>query len=104
MEQRVEFPDLLRECIHDGVEGVLGWGGMQVLLYHFQLDQYWEKPREFHINLHFALGPGSVVLEKMIVKELFRRLNVPYAERDGFDFERYVNYAQEIFAAKPNRG
>ena len=62
-----------------------------------------DDPNEFHINLHVLLGSSANVLEKIIVKELFRRLNIPYEEKGDFDSARYVNEARELFLKRKSR-
>jgi hypothetical protein len=92
-----KFSQVLHDCILDVLENVQSESCVKIIIFYVESGQYVDDPSEFHINLHVLLGSGANVLEKMIVKELFRRLNIPYEERGDFDFARYVNEAGELF-------
>jgi hypothetical protein len=88
---------VLHECIVDGLENVLGESCTRAIVFHIELGDYIDDPSEFHRNLYALLGLGALVLEKVIVEELFRRLDIPYEQRGNFDFSEYVNEARELF-------
>jgi len=97
------FSQLLHECIFDGLKSILGESGMKVVLFNMELHRYAEHPGELHKNLYAIFGNGAFALEKVIVKELFRRLNMPYEEASDFDFARCVNQARELFKTRWQR-
>ncbi|MBI2649570.1 MAG: hypothetical protein HYW93_07970 [Thaumarchaeota archaeon] len=82
---------------------VLGQGGMQAALYHLKLDQHGKNPKEFHENLHTIFKDGATILEKVIIKELYLRLGMPYREREPFDFEEHVNLAMQVASSRLRR-
>lgn len=90
---------ILCESIIDGIRAALGTSSMKAILFHLGPVQL-ENPKEFHIKLFLIFGKGTEVLEKIIVKELFRRLSLPYEEKRVFDFEGYVYYAKEVYTAR----
>lgn len=92
----IGFTMLLNQCILDAMKGLLGEGGAQHLLLHLQLVHYAQNSDEFHKDLRSILNRSSQVLERMIVEELFRRLDIPYHEKRAFDFERYIKQARAI--------
>lgn len=96
----VKFFQVLHECILDVLENVLGKSGMRSIIFHIELGHYMDDPSEFHRNLYALLLNGANVVEKIIATELFRRLDIPYEERDNFDFTRCVNEARELFSKK----
>ncbi len=55
---------------------------------------YAEKPGEFHRELQFYFGFGSLTLERMIVKELFQKLNLHYTSSNELDFETSIGLAR----------
>ena len=76
---------------------------MKVVLSNIELALCTDSPGELHRNLYDIFKEGAFVLEKVIVKELFRRLNVPYEEMANLDFEGYVNHAKKLFVARQER-
>ena len=95
-----KFHQVLRGCIEDGLRCVVGERGMKALLFRIECGQFIDNTEEFHRDLCLILGETAVILEKVVIKELFRRLGIEYEERGDFDFATYVNYAKELFTAK----
>lgn len=86
--------DVISDCIQTGIRNVLGEPVLQAVRTRVSLDNCARKPVEFHDQLVPVFGRwGAVILEKVIVRELFQRLNIPFAERGSFEFERYVEQA-----------
>lgn len=79
---------------------VVGERGMKALLFRIESGQFIDNPEEFHRDLCLIFGETAVILEKVVVKELFRRLDIEYGERGDFDFSVYVKHAKELFMAK----
>jgi len=77
----------------------MGESGMKAIFFHVELGDYIEDAGEFHRNLYEMFGDGAVILEKLIAKELFRRLGLPYSEKNNFDFKRCVNEGKKLFTA-----
>jgi len=73
---------------------------MKVVLSNIELTLCADNPGELHKSLRSIFKDGASILEKVIVKELFRRLDLAYEERSDLDFEGYVNQAKELLAAK----
>jgi hypothetical protein len=82
---------------------VLGESGTKVVLQNINSSQYSDNPEEFHRNLYEIFKEGSLVLEEVIVKKLFQRLNVHYEEKTNFDFSRYVNRAKQLYVTRQKR-
>jgi hypothetical protein len=80
-----EFPRLLQSCILDTMRNLLGGSGTEAVLFHLGQIQYPENPGEFHERIQSIFKEGAATLEKLIVKELFSRLNVPPDQKDTFD-------------------
>jgi len=100
IELKPEFCQILHESILEALENALGGSGLKVVLLNVDLARYTNNPAELHRNLYHLFNEGALILEKVIVKELFRRLGLPYEEKDDFDFARHVNHAEELFAVK----
>jgi len=95
-----KFAELLHECIFGVLKNVTGESGMKAILFHIELSHYIEDAGEFHKNLYEMFGDGAIILEKMIAKELFRKLGLPYSERSDFDFKKCVNEAKWLFTVR----
>jgi hypothetical protein len=63
-----------------------------------------KNPGEFHGQMDRIFGRGVLPVEAVVVKALFRRLNLHYVESGVFDFERYVNHAKKEFSGIWLRG
>jgi hypothetical protein len=64
------------------------------------LGNYLEDPEELHRDLSVIFGAGAESLERVILKELFRRLNIPFEEGENFDFVKSVEQARELFMVR----
>jgi hypothetical protein len=62
------------------------------------LRTYADKPGEFHRELQFYFGFGALTLERMIVKELFQKLNLHYPSNNELDFETSIDLARRDLA------
>lgn len=100
MELERRFSQILNGSILDGLESALGESGMKAVLSNVELAFCMDNPGELHRNLHGIFKEGAFVLEKVIVKELFQRLNVPYEETGNLDFEGYVRHARKLFVSR----
>ncbi len=90
-----DFSSVLRESIQNGIRNVLGEGVLQAVRSLLQIDKCAQQPEEFHGQLSLIFGEGgSNTLEKVIVKDLFQKLNLPITERSPFDFEACVGQAR----------
>jgi hypothetical protein len=56
-----------------------------------------ENIEEVHVTLCAMLGQrGAELLERIIIKELFRRLSVPYEEKEPFEFETCYAHVKNV--------
>jgi hypothetical protein len=97
--QAVDLFTTFRESGLDVIRSVLGDSAMKVLMIHLESVPL-ENPREFHNRLSFLVGPGAQILERMMAKELCRKLDLPFEEKEGFDFERFVNHMRSLSAVR----
>jgi len=92
-----EFFETLHESMLEGLRQIIGDRGIRALLFNIELSQCLDDPEIFYRNLYAVFNEGAIVLEKVIAKELFRRINMPYMLRGDFDFERYNSQAKKRF-------
>jgi hypothetical protein len=73
---------------------------MKVVLSNIELTLCVNNPRELHKSLLSIFKEGASILERVIIKELFRKLSLPYEEQADFDFEGYIIRARELLATR----
>ena len=93
MRQSPGFANVFEASVAEGLANTLGAIVMQTLksVLSYSFETYAEKPSELHRELSRVFGSGATTLERMITKELFRRLDLHYYD---LDFEACVNLAR----------
>jgi hypothetical protein len=99
-ETAFKFSEVFHESIVDVLENIMGERGLKAILFHIDLGNYLEDPSRLHRDLCTIFGVGAEHLEKLMVKELFRRLNLRFEENGNFDFGKCVEQARELFMMK----
>jgi hypothetical protein len=99
-----EFANLLSESIQEGLKNAIGESGMQAVFFHLGLSEHIGDPGAFHQAMYPMFRDGTIVLEKIIARELFGKLHLSNYEAGVFSFEKYVSFAKESFENRMNRG
>ena len=79
------FSSVLIDSICESLKDTLGPDVLQILESKGLLDNS-EHPQDFHRKLASVFGNGATVLERVIVRELFRKLGLPTNRNLPFDF------------------
>lgn len=87
---------IVKESIDQSMRDLLGGTGAQATLFHIGLSHYESETREFHVRLYSIFRTGSATVERMIVRDLYKRLNIPFDDWSDFDYERSVAYALKV--------
>jgi hypothetical protein len=99
LAQEKTFYSMLQLSISEGVKAALGQAILGVLsgqgLFNEPTD-----PKEFHRKLQSVFGNGATVLEKVIVKDLFRKLNIQYNAQEPFDYGEALERVREACAVE----
>ncbi len=92
---------MFQASVKDGLRNTLGETVMLTIvpLLKQTLLTYSDKPGEFHRELQFYFGFGALTLERMIVKELFQKLNLHYPSNNELDFETSIDIARKDLAS-----
>jgi len=72
---------------------------MRAILYHLSLERLGSDPEAFDKKLRELLNAPATIIEEIIIKDLFKRLDLLYSPKGAFDFPRYVNAAKEFYAS-----
>ena len=98
------FDLILKNSIDEVFRYALGEGGAQALKYNLKLGEYWENPKEFHNRLVSVMKDGALVLEYLIVKDLFRELGAGYEVVRPIDFGKRIASARKFHEGIEGRG
>jgi hypothetical protein len=99
LAQEKTFSSMLQLSIGEGVKAALGQAILGVLNGQGLFNEA-TAPKEFHKKLQAIFGNGATVLEKVIVKDLFRKLNIPYNSQQQFDYGEALERAREACAVE----
>ncbi|HZY47780.1 MAG TPA: hypothetical protein VFE96_08300 [Candidatus Bathyarchaeia archaeon] len=87
------FSSMLHHSIGEGVKAALGQAILGILSDQGLFDNALD-PKEFHRKLQTVFGNGATVIEKIIIKELFRKLSLPYSSSDFFSYSEDLERAR----------
>jgi len=90
----------LKNSIDDVLRYTLGESGSQALKFHLNTKKYWKDPKRFHAHLQSVLREGSLVLEVLILKDLFKHLGMLYEESTDVHFVEQIDAAKRISKAR----
>lgn len=83
------------------IRNVLGQTALDAVFAKMKLVSLSEAPGELHNGFDRVFGPACGILERLMVKDLFKRLNLRFEQvMPTFDFETYVNIAKREFSLK----
>jgi len=106
--KRLDFEKTLLEAVDHALLS-LGKSPRQAVYYHLnksfklQREEIPEDTNEFSQALNTIFGPGAEVIEKIIVKNLFNKLNLNFEEKTCFQFVDYVSMAKELVKREQQR-
>jgi hypothetical protein len=95
---------IVKESIDQSMRDLLGGTGAEATLFHVGLSHYESETREFHVRLYSIFRAGSATVERMIVRDLYKRLNLPFDDWLDFDYEKSVAYALKVAHERVGQG
>jgi hypothetical protein len=96
----MEAGSFLRETIDTSLSDLLGEQAKSATLFHLNLPDYEKRPKEFHVQLGGIFKLGTPVIEKMIVRDVYKRLNLRFDEQAAFDYEKSMKLAYKVSCEK----
>lgn len=102
LAQEKTFLSMLQLSIGEGVKAALGQAILGVLNSQGLFNEATD-PKEFHRKLQSVFGSGAGVLEKVIVKDLFRKLNIQYNSQERFDYGESLERAKDACATEAQK-
>ena len=88
------FSSALIDSIIESVANALGRYVLDLLVSKGLLDNS-DNPKEFDRKLQSIFGNGSSVIERIVVKDLYRKLSIRYDSEARFDYEKSLETAKE---------
>lgn len=101
--QEVEksFAQIMRDSFRDGLSAVIGKSGMEAVYINFKLEKYLMDPRGAHESLLPAFKEhGARILERAVIKEVYRKLNEPFIDQDNLGFENQFERTKNLYMTK----
>lgn len=101
--QEVEksFAQIMRDSIRDGLTAVIGKSGMEAVYINFKLEKHLMDPSGAHESLLPAFKEhGARILERAIIKEVYRNINEPFDDQDYFSFENQFERTKNLYVTK----
>src|SRR5439155_16835809 len=89
------FSSVLASTIREAVGDALGRNVLEILTLKGLLDAT-NNSKEFDSKLRSLFGNGAAVLEKIVVKDLNRKLGIRYDSEASFDYEKSLETAREV--------
>jgi hypothetical protein len=96
IEKTRSLDDLLLEVVDETLKQIFREAGVRVIYdyienkCHLKREEIAEKPEVFSANLKRLLSSGAPVIEKMILKNLYHKLQLEYTEKAGYRFSDYL--------------
>jgi hypothetical protein len=89
------FCSVLVSTVREAVGDALGRNVLEILTSRGLLDAA-SNSKEFDSKLQSLFGNGAAVLEKLVVKDLDRKLGIRYDSQASFDYQRSLETAKEV--------
>jgi hypothetical protein len=89
------FSSFLVSTVRDAVGDALGRNVLEILTSKGLLDVA-SNSKEFDRKLQLFFGNGAAVLERIVVKDLDRKLGIRYDSGAIFDYQKSLDTAKEV--------
>jgi hypothetical protein len=89
------FSSVLVSTVREAVGDALGRNVLEILTSKGLLDDA-SNSKEFDRKLQSLFGNGAAVLERIVVKDLDRKLGIRYDSEANFDYQKSLETAKEV--------
>jgi len=106
--KKMDFEKTLLEAVDHALLS-LGESPKEAIYYHLdkrfklQREEIPEDTNEFSHALNNIFGPGAELIEKIILKNLYSKLNLNFEEKTSLEFVDCINLAREIAKREQQR-
>jgi hypothetical protein len=102
LEDERTFSSLLTDSVCESISAALGNIALSILVSEGSLDEM-GNPSELDRQLSSKFGNGATMLERIIVKGLYRKLRIPFDPTVAFDYAMSLDTARNAFFVKNRR-
>jgi hypothetical protein len=101
VEKTRSLDDLLPSVVDETLKHVFKEAGTNVIYSfienkcHLKLEEITEKTEVFSAGLERLLSSGAPVIEKLILKNLYQKLELKFEEKRGYEFSDYIKELKE---------
>jgi len=88
--------DLLPKMVDETISHVFSQAGTAVIYdylendFHLKREEIAEKPKVFSAGLEKLMVSAAQIIEKTVLKNLYRRVGLEFVEKKGYQFSDYV--------------
>ena len=99
-QQKSDFSKLFLESIDEALNQILGENLTNIVYYYFQRyfslkkKDFPTKVEEFAEALEKSFGTGAPIIKKIVVKNLYAKLEIDFTEKEDFDFIGCIDFAK----------
>ena len=101
VEKTGSLDDLLLSVVDETMKQVFREAGAKVIYNyiedkcHLKREEIAEKPEVFSLGLERLLSSATPMMEKLILKNLYSKLELKFAEKKGYEFSDYIRELKE---------
>jgi hypothetical protein len=95
-----EVGSLVKESINDSMRDLIGEDARKAALFRLEVADYEKHPKEFHVHLGVVFKQSASVIEKVIVRDVYSRLDLRFDDDGKVDYERSMKFAFEEASKK----
>ncbi|MFQ6073623.1 MAG: hypothetical protein ACE5KC_00240 [Candidatus Bathyarchaeia archaeon] len=94
--EKSRVDDLLISAVDETLKRVFKEQGAKVIYdyfgnkFHLKPEEIAERSEVFSAGLRRLLASAGPVIEKMILKNLYRKLELKFVEKEGYEFSDYI--------------
>ncbi|MEM2092415.1 MAG: hypothetical protein QXR59_03935 [Candidatus Bathyarchaeia archaeon] len=110
MMSREEMEERAKKIISDVAEEVMlnifGRKALESIIramrekYFLDLDEISERPQIFSEALRRIIGVGSIIIEDLIIENLYIKMGLEFKLRKGYNFADYINEIKDFLEGK----
>jgi hypothetical protein len=107
-ETRKNFDELFMDAVDEALK-VLSESGRQMLFFHLEKSysikrhEISQKPEAFAAGLEKIFGAGALVLEKLIIKNLYSQLGLKFEDKRDYTIADFLKTMKSMQSDSPSQ-